>query len=49
MPKGQPPPQLKPENDAGYLEEITKSVFHSGFSWHVIDNKWPNFQEAFAG
>jgi DNA-3-methyladenine glycosylase I len=48
MPKGQPPPQLKPENDAGYLEEITKSVFHSGFSWHVIDNKWPNFQEAFA-
>ena len=48
MPKGQPPPQLKPENDAGYLEEITKSVFRSGFSWQVIENKWPNFQKAFA-
>ena len=49
MPKGQPPPQNKPENDAGYLEEITKSVFRSGFSWQVIENKWPNFQKAFAG
>lgn len=49
MPKGQPPPQNKPENDAGYLEEITKSVFRSGFSWQVIDNKWTNFQEAFEG
>jgi len=49
VPKGQPPPQNKPENDAGYLEEITKSVFRSGFSWQVIENKWPNFQKAFAG
>ena len=49
MPKGQPPPQKKPKNDAGYLEEITKSVFRSGFSWQVIENKWPNFQEAFKG
>jgi len=48
MPQGQPPPQHKPENDAGYLEEITKSVFRSGFSWQVIENKWPNFQKAFA-
>lgn len=49
MPKGQPPPQIKPENDDGYLEEITKSVFRSGFSWQVIENKWPNFRKAFAG
>ena len=49
MPKGQPPPQVKPENDAGYLEEITKAVFRSGFSWQVIENKWPNFKDAFAG
>jgi 3-methyladenine DNA glycosylase Tag len=48
MPKG-PPPQKKPENDDGYLEEITKSVFRAGFSWQVIENKWPNFQKAFAG
>lgn len=30
------------------MEEITKSVFRSGFSWQVIENKWPNFQKAFA-
>ncbi len=49
MPKGTPPPRIKPTNDAGYLEEITKAVFRSGFSWQVIENKWPNFQEAFTG
>jgi 3-methyladenine DNA glycosylase Tag len=49
MPKGAPPPQKKPKDDAGYLEEITKSVFRSGFSWQVIENKWPNFQKAFDG
>lgn len=49
MPKGQPPPRKLPENDAGYLEQITMSVFRSGFSWQVIENKWPNFQRAFAG
>jgi len=48
MPKGQPPPQEKPESDAGYLEQITKAVFRSGFSWPVIENKWPNFKRAFA-
>lgn len=26
---------------------MTKSVFRSGFSWQVIENKWPNFQSAF--
>jgi DNA-3-methyladenine glycosylase I len=47
MPKGKPPPQKKPENDSGYFEEMTKSVFRSGFSWQVIENKWPNFKIAF--
>ena len=37
-----------PENDAGYLEKITQAVFQAGFSWKVIENKWPNFQKAFA-
>jgi DNA-3-methyladenine glycosylase I len=49
MPKGKPPPQKKPENDSGYFEEMTKSVFRSGFSWQVIENKWPNFKTAFDG
>lgn len=47
MPKGQPPERKKPKDDSGYFEEITKAVFRSGFSWEVIENKWPNFQKAF--
>jgi 3-methyladenine DNA glycosylase Tag len=47
MPKGEPPPQRKPDSDDQYLEELTKAVFRSGFSWQVIENKWPNFQKAF--
>ena len=42
----QPP---KPENDAGYLEEMTRAVFRSGFSWQVVEDKWPNFRKAFSG
>jgi len=39
----------KPTTDAAYLEEMTKAVFRSGFSWKVVDDKWPNFQTAFDG
>lgn len=41
------PPRQKPQNDNGYLEELTKSIFQAGFSWRVIRDKWPNFQRAF--
>ena len=41
------PPRRRPENDAGYLEELTKAVFRAGFSWPVVRDKWPNFQQAF--
>ncbi len=43
------PPRKVPESDDGYLEEMTKAIFQSGFSWKVVDQKWPNFQEAFEG
>jgi 3-methyladenine DNA glycosylase Tag len=39
----------KPTTDAAYLEEMTKAVFRSGFSWQVVEDKWPNFQAAFDG
>jgi DNA-3-methyladenine glycosylase I len=48
MPHRSPPPRKKPKDDSGYFEEITKSVFRAGFSWEVIDNKWPNFKNAFS-
>lgn len=27
---------------------MTRSVFTAGLNWKVIENKWPNFQKAFA-
>lgn len=32
-----------------WLAQFTKSIFQSGFSWKVIDAKWPGFEAAFWG
>lgn len=32
-----------------YLAMMTKSINQAGFSWKVIENKWPSFEEAFLG
>jgi 3-methyladenine DNA glycosylase Tag len=49
MPEYEIPPRAKPGNDAGYLEQMTKAIFQAGFSWKVVNNKWPKFQRAFDG
>jgi len=41
------PPRVRPANDNGYLEQLTKAVFQAGFSWKVVADKWPYFQAAF--
>ena len=41
------PAKIIPKNDADYFEVLTKAVFQSGFSWQVIEAKWPGFKEAF--
>lgn len=41
------PPRQVPNDDDGYFEQMTKAIFRSGFSWKVIENKWPHFVEAF--
>jgi len=43
------PRRQKPQDDSGYLEQITKAIFQAGFSWQVINSKWPNFPRAFDG
>ena len=43
------PPRLTPADDNGYFEQMTKAVFKAGFSWQVVNNKWPNFRRAFDG
>lgn len=43
------PARITPAGDNGYFEQITKAVFQAGFSWQVVNDKWPNFQQAFDG
>ncbi len=43
------PPRGVPEDDDGYLEQMTKAVFQAGFSWKVVERKWPAFRKAFHG
>ena len=43
------PAQVRPANDSGYLEQMTRAVFQAGFSWQVIRDKWPDFVRAFHG
>ena len=47
MPHGTMQQPGKPATDAAYFDEMTKAVFRSGFSWKVVDDKWPNFKAAF--
>ena len=35
--------------DDRILAEMSKRIFCSGFVWRVIEQKWPAFEEAFAG
>ena len=46
MPAG-PPEKIIPKSLDDYLEIMSKSVFQSGMSWKVIENKWPGTKEAF--
>lgn len=38
---------LTAKKDAQFLAGMAKAVFSSGFSWEVIDKKWPGFEVAF--
>lgn len=43
------PERVRPVDDNGYFEQLTKAIFQAGFSWAVIRQKWPNFVAAFDG
>ncbi|WP_158967440.1 DNA-3-methyladenine glycosylase I [Chachezhania sediminis] len=32
-----------------WLAQMTRSIFQAGFSWKVIEQKWPGFEAAFEG
>ena len=49
MPKVATKKKLLDTGDDRYLAMMTRAVFQAGFSWKVIKNKWPQFEEAFFG
>ncbi len=49
LPKVATNKQLIELGDDRYLAMMTKSINQAGFSWKVIENKWPSFEEAFLG
>lgn len=44
-----PPLQVARIPEDRWLSEMTRAIFQSGFSWELIDKRWPLFEEAFQG
>ncbi|PCJ28730.1 MAG: 3-methyladenine DNA glycosylase [SAR86 cluster bacterium] len=49
LPKFATKKKLAAVGDDRYLAMMTKTINQAGFSWKVIENKWPEFEEAFFG
>lgn len=49
LPKVASKKKLVALGDDRYLAMMTKCINQAGFSWKVIENKWPEFEEAFFG
>ncbi|MGH7023147.1 MAG: DNA-3-methyladenine glycosylase I [Caulobacteraceae bacterium] len=43
------PAELAAIPDDRWLAQMSKCVFQAGFSWKVIETKWPGFEAAFTG
>lgn len=41
--------QIAQPDDTRWLSEMTRMIFQAGFNWRLIDNKWPDFEQAFDG
>ena len=49
MPTVLSPAALSATGDDRWLATMAKQIFRAGFSWKVIDAKWPGFEAAFDG
>ncbi len=49
LPKVASKKALQAISDDRYLSMMTRCINQAGFSWKVIENKWPEFEEAFFG
>ncbi len=43
------PQRVTPQSLDDYLEVLSKSVFQTGMSWQVVENKWPDIRAAMDG
>jgi len=49
LPVPKPAAELAEVPDDRWLAGMTRAVFQAGFSWKVIETKWPGFEAAFWG
>lgn len=49
LPKMSSKKALQQLGDDRYLSAMAQGINQAGFSWKVIENKWPRFEEAFFG
>ncbi|MEL7450604.1 MAG: DNA-3-methyladenine glycosylase I [Pseudomonadota bacterium] len=49
LPKARSPRALRATGNDRYLAAMTRCVFRAGFVWRVVQDKWPGFENAFAG
>jgi 3-methyladenine DNA glycosylase Tag len=47
--KSRTPAEIAAIPDDRLLAEMSRRIFQAGFSWKVVDDKWPAFEEAFGG
>ena len=43
------PEELAAIPDDRWLSQMSKCIFQAGFNWKVVENKWPDIEEAFHG
>jgi 3-methyladenine DNA glycosylase Tag len=43
------PTEIAATPDDRILAEMTRRIFYAGFSWKVVDDKWPAFEQGFFG
>ena len=49
LPRARSAAELAATKDDRYLSAMARALFEAGFSWKVIETKWPGFEEAFRG
>jgi len=47
--KSRTPAEIAAIPDDRLLSEMSRRIFQAGFSWKVVDDKWPAFEELFSG